>query len=77
MFDRSDFQILRNLGKGQNIVICSPDKGRGVVLLDRVDYIDKMMAILSDSTKILRMHCDDVLGLTVRLEDKINNFLIN
>ena len=47
-----------------------------VVLLDRVDYIDKM-TILSDSTKFLRMHCDDVLGLTIRLEDKINNSLIN
>ena len=44
-------------------------------MLDRVNYIDKMMTLLSDSTKFLRMHCDDVLGLTVRLEDKINRFL--
>ena len=35
IFNKSDVNLLKTLGKDQPIVICPPDKGRGVVILNR------------------------------------------
>ena len=45
---------LRELKKKENWVIIRPDKGSGVVLLDRANYTSKMQDILSDSNKFGR-----------------------
>ena len=37
--------------KNTSIIICKPDKGNGVVVLDRKNYIKKMSTILKDKTK--------------------------
>ena len=42
---------LKKLYKNLDIVICKPDKGNAVVILDRSDYDRKVSAILSDVTK--------------------------
>ena len=36
--DRKKYRILKDLKKKQNIVILKPDKGNGVVVLDRIAY---------------------------------------
>nr|XP_027210078.1 uncharacterized protein LOC113803492 [Penaeus vannamei] len=41
----------RTLRDDNNIVITKPDKGRGVVILNRDDYFSKINTILSDSSK--------------------------
>ena len=39
LFKVSDFEILKRLKQDKSIVICKPDKGRGIVILNRDDYI--------------------------------------
>jgi hypothetical protein len=43
-------QLLRTLSKEQSIIITRPDKGRGIVILNKADYNKKMNDILSDKT---------------------------
>ena len=40
--------VLQNLSKDKTIIICKPDKGNGVVVENRDDYIGKMNRILQD-----------------------------
>ena len=42
---------LYSLRKGRNIVISKPDKGKGTVILNCNDYVDKMHEILDNCTK--------------------------
>ena len=42
---------LHLLKQDSSIVICRPDKGSGVIVLDKTDYIERMAVILCDSTK--------------------------
>ena len=39
---KEEIIALRNLHKQENIVICRPDKGNGVVVLDRSEYLRKL-----------------------------------
>ena len=50
-FNKNDIEILKNLNKIPNLIISRPDKGKGVVLVDRTDYLHKMNTILEDTTK--------------------------
>ncbi|CAF1199748.1 unnamed protein product [Adineta ricciae] len=40
--NRKTFTALRSLAKNKSIVISRPDKGRGVVIMNRADYLRKM-----------------------------------
>ena len=51
-----------------------PDKGNGVVILDRGDYNRKMEDILRDTTKFERLDVDPV-KLTLQRENQIKNLL--
>ena len=51
IFSRTDLGILKTLGSKQDLVVCKPDKGKGVVLLDKHDCIQKMNEILQDTSK--------------------------
>ena len=42
------FRALNSLHSNENIVITKPDKGSGVVILNKNDFIDKMLEILDD-----------------------------
>ena len=50
MIEKEDLAILKKLGEDQTIKICKPDKGRGSVLLNTLDYQSKMISIISDIT---------------------------
>ena len=71
-----NFNILKNLACDDNILILRPDKGNGIVLVDRTNYCSKMDDIISDRSKFKPMK-DDCLKLIFRLEDKLNRFLRN
>jgi len=75
IFKKSDIKLLRDLGKDDNISICSPDKGKGVVIFNKVDYLFKMNTVLSDTTKFSKLENSDSFTLTIKLEDKVNRFL--
>ncbi|CAF4999366.1 unnamed protein product [Rotaria sp. Silwood1] len=51
IIDEIQFEEKINLSKDPSILITKPDKGRGVVILDRNDYIEKLENILSDNRK--------------------------
>ena len=42
---------IRELTTNSDLVITKPDKGAGTVLLNKSDYVAKMMDILDDRTK--------------------------
>ena len=67
-------EVLKNLKDDDNIVITRPDKGKGVVIMDKTDYTEKMKSILCDTTKfrILKTNISDHI---LKLEDKLNRIL--
>ena len=73
-FSRSDVDLLRGLGSNSELIISRPDKGSGVVLMDRSAYNDKMYNILNDVSKFIRVN-DDPLKMVFRLEDRLNRFI--
>ena len=56
------------------IVITRPDKGKGTVILNKVDYVEKIDTILNDSTKFKKLGTPNT-NTVFRTEDKINRFL--
>ena len=72
---KDDLKILRNLSKNDSIIISRPDKGVGVVLLNRSEYSDKMTSLLNDQTKFRPLFSIDPLQITLKREDQINRFL--
>ena len=60
--------------KNDEIIITRPDKGNGIVILDRQDYIDKTITLLSDSTKF-RIKDGNVYSIITSLSRKLNLFL--
>ena len=76
LFLKDDYSLLKELGKKNDIVILRPDKGKGVVILDKSDYVDKMNNILNDDTKFFKVG-DLTFPLIYKQEDKINRLLKN
>ena len=71
---KNDFLVLKKLSSKKNLIICRPDKGKGIVLLDRDDYVNKMNVILSDQTKFVEVGFPE-FSVIFRAEDKINRTL--
>ncbi|XP_037773698.1 uncharacterized protein LOC119569744 [Penaeus monodon] len=65
---------LQNLKSDEHIVITKPDKGRGIVLLSRTDYINKLSSILSDSSKFQLLNVNLATHL-LKLEAKLNRIV--
>ena len=74
VFKLEDIDILNNLKDDTSIIITRPDKGRGVVILNKVDYITKMKSILSDRTKFKEV-TGSLFTQIIKLEDKLNRIL--
>ena len=49
-------RVLRNLRKNKDIVITKPDKGNGVVILDRKRYDNAIEEIISDTSKFEKLN---------------------
>ena len=67
------FQAIKSLRCNQQILITKPDKGFGVVILNKSDYIKKMSSILDDKTKFLSMGSVDLHDNTAKNEQKLKN----
>ena len=59
---------LRTLRNNSNIIILKPDKGNGVVILDRNIYLDSCFDILNDKSKFKLLHKDPTLLREGRLK---------
>ena len=73
-FSKRDICDLKQLASNNNIIVCKPDKGRGVVLIDRVTYTNKMINIVNDTSKFIKL-TESIRTISTRIEDKINNYL--
>ena len=67
-------EALRNLRNNEQILISRPDKGFGIVLIDKKDYVDKMDNILSDHTKFSKMINEK--DKTTAIEKTISKLLV-
>jgi len=74
VFSRDDFATLRSLAQDRSLYVTRPDKGNGIVILNRNDYIEKITQIVDDYSKFRKVE-DDEKKLIIRLEDKLNNNL--
>ena len=44
------------MSEDKSIVILRPDKGNGIVMMDKVDYVSKIETLLSDDSKFKTIH---------------------
>ena len=51
ILNKDEWKALTDLRKDDSIIITKPDKGNGVVIISRLDYLDKMKHLISDTTK--------------------------
>ena len=65
-------RILKRLQKNKDIVITKPDKGNGVVILDRAEYLKMVYEVVNDSSKFKKLDGDK----TVTRETKLQKFLL-
>jgi hypothetical protein len=63
---------LKKLKEDNSIIITRPDKGRGIVLMDRHDYVNKMLVILNDSSKFTCLSEDP----TIKREGSLMKLLL-
>ena len=62
---------MKSLKKKSDIIITHQDEGGGVVLLQKKDYVDKMLDILKDKSKFTRLgSCADHDG-SARVEKSL------
>ena len=73
-YSKEKLNSLKSLKQDNSIIIAKPDKGRGVVILDKTDYIDKIQIILDDTSKFLKLDIDP-FPYILKLEDKLNRLL--
>ena len=69
-----NLDLLEELRQDKDIIVTSPDKGRGVVLLNKTDYVRKTKEILDDETKFKKID-GDWFKIILKLEDKLNRLL--
>ena len=68
------YNALKSLRSDNSIIITKPDKGRGTVVMNKKDYINKVENILNDTTKFKQI-TEDTFKFITRLEDKLGRLL--
>ena len=51
ILSKDEWKALTDLRNDDSIIITKPDKGNGVVIISRLDYLNKMKHLISDTTK--------------------------
>ena len=51
ILSKDEWKALTDLRNDDSIIITKPDKGNGVVITSRLDYLNKMKHLISDTTK--------------------------
>ena len=51
ILSKDEWKALNDLRSDDSIIITKPDKGNGIVIVSRLDYLNKMKQLLSDNTK--------------------------
>ena len=73
------FRAINSLRKNDDIIVTKLDKGSGVVLLNKGDYVDKMNKILDDPSKFERPTSvssnDNTASIESRLQKRLLDFV--
>ena len=73
--NKSFHQSINKLSKDDSISICKVDKGNGVVILDKQDYLNKCYAILSDTSKFQRLETADMVDIILKKRASLKNYV--
>ena len=71
LWQKNHFGVGKCLKQNSDILITRPDKGTGIVILNCTDYITKMITILDNTTKFLKigdLSFDDTQKLEIKLQ---------
>ena len=71
MLSNDQKDALYSLRNDPNIIITRPDKGNGVVILNRCDYVNKMYDISNDVSKFLPCNHDTSLASFTKFQRSI------
>ena len=52
VFSKRCVREFKQLAANKDIIVCKPDKGRGVVIIDKDTYVSRMFALISDALEI-------------------------
>ena len=76
IFGKCEINLLREFSRKHkgSIVISTPDKGKGVVIVDRSTYVSSMENLISDPSRF-SLITEPIQKYCMRIEDKINRFL--
>ena len=69
-------QATRSLRCNENIHVTKPDKGSGVVIINKSDYISKMIFILQDNSKFENFGLSSEFDNTAKIEAHIQRRLL-
>ena len=58
IFTNSDFRTLKKLSEDETIYVTKPEKGCGVVILNRGDYEQKVYNVINDPDKFEEIDID-------------------
>ena len=73
---KDQYKALLNLSKNKDIIVTNPDKGSGVVVMNKTDYLKKMEDIVNDTTKFKVNNSQDLYDVSRRIERKVRSFLL-
>ena len=74
VFSKADVKRLRDFAADSSLVVTKPDKGKGVVVLDRDEYVRKVSDVLSDQSKFCIIK-EPIRKVLRQVEDKVNRLL--
>ena len=55
ILSKEEWEALTDLRKDDSIIITKPNKGNGVVIVNKLDYLNKMKLLVSDETKFKKL----------------------
>ena len=72
---KDEFLAFRQLCRQKDVLFCKPDKGNGVVILDKSEYINKIQTILDDKKKFRPLNKDPTDERETDLQDYLKLLL--
>ena len=75
LLTKQHFESLNALRRNENVVLLKPDKGNGVALLNKSDYITKMNDIISDTNKFQPENLDTTHKIEKLINSKLKHML--
>ena len=73
---REDVKLLKEFSSNKNILVTKPDKGRGIVIVDRSHYVEGVSKIIENSSKF-ELITEEIKRVSRQAEDRINTFLLD